>query len=608
MEIIQRWSLPVLLLLLSASFSNGQNGNVLPTIENDVLRISLSISDASLTVVDKRITLEWRQQVRPGFRVAADSIRVSPTSLSARVLGEGATYVLTVSLTKESPYAFDLLLDIPDRHYAAMPAYPFPFVAPEKGWYYVQNTSGEGMLMPLEKADEINKPFSWSGSQPWWGLTDLKRAMIARLDTFRNPSRRPNSDDWTVYATPLRIHYAFFTEGGYTGLAKEYRNYFLSTHPELRPLRDRVQARPAVSNLKDGVYVYLWGENPAEDLSLVREMKAAGVERGIAMFYGRHEVDRALCDGIKQLGWVVGMYRMPTGNLFRVSRNRGWPNALLTGQLAPDQLLASSNLRSWDRICGKHLLPEWIAKAKEAIRDYGLQLFYFDTLVVQLAPCLHPDHPSSIGENQQARLEILKKTRDMGMIVGSGEGMCPTWALPGVDFFEGLMSLRPYADTRLRIPAGGYETDLGNSYQEQAAITLDETRRIPLYQLAFHDYVAGTWVWRDTNYQSTPFARKKDLFNILYGTMPMWHINRRLWDSHKADFVASYESIASVRERIGFAEMVKHGWLTADRSVQFTEWDTGDRVIVNFGDRPFDRKGKEPVQGRSFTVERTDAK
>jgi hypothetical protein len=524
------------------------------------------------------------------------------------VLGEGTTYVLTVSLTKESPYAFDLVLDIPNRNYAAVPAYPFPFVAPEKGWYYVQNTSGEGMLMPLEKAAEINTPFSWSGSQPWWGLTDLKRAMAVRVDTFRNPDRRPNSDDRTVYATPLRIHYAFFAEGGYSGLAKEYRNYFLSTHPELRPLRDRVQARPALSKLKDGVYVYLWGESPAEDLRLVAEMKAAGIERGIAVFYGRHEINRALCDGIKELGWVVGMYRMPTGNLFRVSRNRNWPNAVLTGRLTPAELLAASNLKGWDRICGKHLLPEWIAKAKEAVQDYGLQLFYFDTLVVQLAPCLHPDHPSTIEENQQARLEIMKKTRDLGMIVGSGEGLCPTWAVPGVDFFEGLMSLRTYTDTPLRIPAGGYETDLGDSYQEQAAITLDETRRIPLYQLAFHDYVAGTWVWRDTNYQSTPFARKKNLFNILYGTMPMWHISRRLWESHKADFVASYKSIASVRERIGFAEMMNHGWLTADRSVQFTDWDTGDRVIVNFGDRPFDRRGKEPVEGRSFMVERTEAR
>ena len=33
--------------------------------------------------------------------------------------------------------------------------------------------------------------------------------------------------------------------------------------------------------------------------------------------------------------------------------------------------------------------------------------------------------------------------------------------------------------------------------------------------------------------------------------------------------------------------MTNHGWLAPDRSVQFTDWDTGDRVIVNFGDRPF---------------------
>ena len=89
MRTVHRWLLPLSLSLLIASFSNGQKGNVLPTIENDVLRISLSISDASLTVVDKRVALDWRQQVRPGFRVASDSIRVSPTSLSATVLGEG---------------------------------------------------------------------------------------------------------------------------------------------------------------------------------------------------------------------------------------------------------------------------------------------------------------------------------------------------------------------------------------------------------------------------------------------------------------------------------------------------------------------------------------
>jgi len=570
------------------------------TLENNVLRISLSPQDASVTVVDNRIGLVWRQQVRGGFRVALETVRVSPTTLSAKVAAKDETYTVTISLAKQCPHAFDLLLEMPNRRYTALPGYPFPFVAPGKGWHYVQNTTGEGMLMPLEKMGEINDPFGWSGSQPWWGITDLKRAMRARLDTFRLPAGR----DETVYAGPLRINYAFFTEGGYVGLAKEYRNDFLRWHPEMRPLHQRTKARPAVAHLKDGVYVYLWGENPAEDLKLVTEMKAAGIERGIAVFYGRHEIDRALCDGIKQLGWVVGKYQMPTGNLFQVSQKRHWPSAVLTEKLAPGQLLGNSNRKAWDRICGKQVLKEWPEKAKTVINDYGVQLFYFDTLVVQLAPCLHPDHPSTIEENQQARREIMRRTRELGMLVGSGEGVCPTWALPELDFFEGLMSLRTYSDNPLKIPGGDFEKDLGNDYQKQAATQLDETRRIPLYQLAFHDFVAGTWVWRDTNYQSTPYAWKKDLFNILYGTMPMWHINRRLWESRKAELVASYRRIASVRERIGFAEMVNHGWLTADRSVQFTDWDTGDRVIVNFGDRPFERKAKEPLMRRSFAVEK----
>ena len=602
------WLEAVLLALFSSSFCQAAVESSSPTLENSILRLTLSSQDASLTVIDKRIGLTWRQQVRPGFHVVPGSLQANESSISAKVLGEGQTYVVALALEAASPYAFDLTLEIPSLRYTSLPAYPFPFAAPDRGWFYVQNTSGEGMLMALDKPADIYKPYGWSGSQPWWGLTNLQRAVSVRLDTFRNPDTHAGPDDVTLYAVPLQLHYAFFSEGGYVGLAKEYREYFLHLHPELKPLADRVATRPALSNLKDGVYVYLWGASPSDDLKLVQDMKAAGIDRGIAVFYGRHPIDRALFDGIKRLGWVAGVYRMPTGNLFQVSRHRGWPNAFLTGKLTEDQLLKTANPRAWDRICAKHLLPEWDEKARLLIRDYGVQLFYLDTLVGQVAPCLSRDHPSTIEENQKARLQIMQKTRDLGMIVGSGEGISPTWALPGADFFEGLMSLRTYTDPKLRIPSGGYATDLGNSYAGVAAIILDETRRIPLYQLAFHDYVAGTWVWRDTNYQSLAFARKKDLFNILYGTMPMWHIDRRLWESHKSDYVASYRAIAAVRARIGFASMINHGWLSADRSVQFTDWDTGDRVIVNFGDKPFAPAGKTPLAEASFAVERTDGK
>ncbi len=577
-----------------------------PRLETAALRIELSAGDGSLTVFDKRDQLTWRQEVESGYRVNSESLRVTPSSLSGRIVSAGGDLDLTITLTPGTDSSFDLKIERPGLHYVAAPSYPFHFVAPGTNWFYVQNTTGEGVLLPLDRSARIRQPYSWDGGQPWWGLTDLTHGLAVRLDSFCNPGSHTGRDIGPLYAMPMQINYSFFDRGSYVALAKSYRDYFLQTHPGLRPLRARVSDRPAVSQLKDGVYVYLWGENPAEDLQLVTEMKAAGIDRGLAVFYGKHPIDRALFDGIKHLGWVAGSYHMPTGNLFRVGP-RGWPNAVLTGQLTPAQLLRESNPRSWDRICARYQLPLWAEKAKKLIQSYGTQLFYFDTLVVQLAPCLSPKHPSTIEENQASRLALLQKTQELGTITGSGEGLCPTWALPGVDFFEGLMSLRTYADPELKIPAGGFEKDLGESYANDAAVILDQTTRVPLYQLAFHDYVAGTWVWRDTNFQSRPYAWKKDLFNILYGTMPMWHINRRLWESHKAEYVRSYRSIALVRARIGFAAMTHHGWLTNDRSVQYTDWDTGDRVIVNFGTEPFPRPGKETVKAASFLLERTDA-
>ncbi len=40
------------------------------------------------------------------------------------MLGEGGTHLVTISLAKESPHAFDLVLDMSDRHYAEMLAIP----------------------------------------------------------------------------------------------------------------------------------------------------------------------------------------------------------------------------------------------------------------------------------------------------------------------------------------------------------------------------------------------------------------------------------------------------------------------------------------------------
>jgi hypothetical protein len=54
--------------------------------------------------------------------------------------------------------------------------------------------------------------------------------------------------------------------------------------------------------------------------------------------------------------------------------------------------------------------------------------------------------------------------------------------------------------------------------------------------------------------------------------------------------------------------MLNHGWLIPDRSVQYTDWDSGDRVIVNFGAKPYAREGKPAVAAESFVLEKTGAR
>ena len=57
-----------------------------------------------------------------------------------------------------------------------------------------------------------------------------------------------------------------------------------------------------------------------------------------------------------------------------------------------------------------------------------------------------------------------------------------------------------------------------------------------------------------------------------------------------------------MRERICFAEMTNHGVLTPGRSVQFSDWGNGDRVIANFSDKPFGLSGSDAVPARSFMM------
>ena len=95
------------------------------------------------------------------------------------------------------------------------------------------------------------------------------------------------------------------------------------------------------------------------------------------------------------------------------------------------------------------------------------------------------------------------------------------------------------------------------------------------------------WYWGDYNNKLPTLWDKRDLFNVLYGTMGMYLFNAKQWEADKDRFVRSYRVTSPVARKTGYSEMLDHRILSADRLVQRTTFADGTVVTVNFGETPF---------------------
>ena len=190
-------------------------------------------------------------------------------------------------------------------------------------------------------------------------------------------------------------------------------------------------------------------------------------------------------------------------------------------------------------------------------------------------------------------MELLKVVSgEMKLVCGSETGH--EAAVPYVHYFEGMLSLGPY-----RVPDSG--RDMGRPWHEVppdvAKYQLGEAYRLPLWELVYHDAVVAHWYWGDYNNKLPVLWDKRDLFNILYGTAPMFFFDRKIWEANKERFVRSYRDVCPVARRVGYAEMTDHRFLTEDKTVQQTRFSNGTVVTVNFGKGAYRGEGLHVAPG-----------
>ena len=193
------------------------------------------------------------------------------------------------------------------------------------------------------------------------------------------------------------------------------------------------------------------------------------------------------------------------------------------------------------------------------------------------------------------------------MVVGSERGKW--WATRTTHVFEGIETLMDYGGQYYGKGdashwVGPYLKDKPGFRECCLGYDFNPARRVPLFQLVYHDSVYCTRRWNQDPRRDHGLWDRHDLMNILNGTAPIIFMHPEAgnvigspeWETVKDRYLQTYRNVCAWHERIGFEEMVDHRFLDGARLVQETTFGNGLRVVVNFGPTAW----KDP---RGFTIQ-----
>jgi len=575
-------------------------------LSNDSLSVSVDEGDGRIAVTDRRTGVEWRQVARvrgeiSSFATDGDSIRMSwkasgaDPKVGVEIRIEKARPEVVVSLTGEGRMGGAL-------------AFPHPFAtAPGMDLIVPMN---EGIAYPVDDPSIRETSLVAYGGHgicmAFWGVTEGRRGHMAILETPDDANIQIRRIDGNLAIAPQwqpqkglfgyarRLRYTFFADGGYVAMCKRYREY-AKERRLIRTLEAKRKANPNVDLLVGAVNVWCWERDA---LAIVRALKDAGIDRILWSNRGSPQGIAAMNDmpGVLTSRYDIYQDLMDPKVVAEKLRGShpdwtqaGWPDDLMLD--AKGDWVKGWRVRGKDGVmypCGVLCDRQAVAYARKRVpaelSTHPYRCRFIDTTTASpWRECYDTDHPMTRSESRHWKMELLKYVcDDLNLVCGSETGHDA--AVPYVHYFEGMLSLGPY-----RVPDSG--RDMARIWDEVpedvAKFQLGHRYRLPLWELVFHDCVIAQWYWGDYNNKLPALWDKRDLFNLLYGTPPMFMFDQKLWERERDRFVRSWKTIAPVARAAGYAEMTGHRYLTPDRSVQESRFANGIAVTVNFGEATF---------------------
>ncbi len=489
--------------------------------------------------------------------------------------------------------------------------FPAPFFVRKKDFLTVPR--GPGYLQPVTE----KYPFwefdmgDWKATMAFVGVTDLRTGYMLVSDnpwdtvidfpllgTYTTPrlNHLPIKDRFgekrVVYFVPVK-------EKGYVEMCRWYRRH-AEALGYVKPWPQKIHENPAVERLRGAVDFWLLDER-LQTVAFIDTLLNYGVDRAVLSLSGSWyapEDKSELIDYINDSGFLSSRYDIytdvwpPDHPEVPWYRTEGFPDdvivnkdgSLRTGWLA--YLEGNTPFQGYYTCSQTHerYAEKWIA---EELLTQRYNCRFIDVeLASELCECYSPLHPLTRRQDAYYRTRLLEKVKSgFGLVTGSEEAR--DWAFTTVDYGEGTMTLRPQNNA-------GYDwaNPINDPEPEYFRYNINPAVRVPLHGLVYHDVHVPTWYTGDGQSKVPRYWDDKDLWNILYASMPLFAPpNRTFWQNNKERYLTSYFLICSVFREFGFLPMLDHTFLDEKREIQQTDY-AGGQVIVNFSEQPVAVEGK----------------
>jgi len=388
-----------------------------------------------------------------------------------------------------------------------------------------------------------------------------------------------------------------FVEGDYVELAKAYRQWIIN-QGQFVSLEEKIQANPDLRSFLGGRVFWINLAFPSRRKTTAEDFMLRGdyqFDNGdpIEIRFTYKELD-TMIKRLKDLGLEKGMIKIGgwINGGYDYSHQDVWPPEPRLGSIdelksllsSEPPLLVSLHDNNQDMYAHTASFPKGVNRnadgdmltggvwrggqayilnsryskkyAKrnwEQIKTLEPKAMFVDIITaMQLYQSFEPGDELTKHEDWIAKTELMKFYKDQGIVFGSEEAA--DFGIPYVDWFE---------NRHKRIQ--------GTS--------------IPLWPLVFHDAVFNMRYGGVSSVEEHPGW----LEDMLWGYLPHFFISPD-WDQQ--ELFKSLDHVDQWHEKIGTAEMTDHQFLDVEYKVEMTSYSTGDRIICNFSDNPFNYEGK----------------